>query len=67
MEFTIGNVIKMILAILVIAAIAYALYHFFGDYVLDSFKNIGINTPVGTFLILIWIERVFFWVKKLWK
>ncbi len=53
MEFTIGNVIKMILAILVIAAIAYALYHFFGDYVLDSFKNIGVDTSVEIILGLL--------------
>ncbi len=44
MEITIGSIIKIILGILVIVAAAYALYRFFSDKVIDSFKNMGVNT-----------------------
>ncbi len=50
MELTIGTIIKIILALLVIAAAAYALYYFFKNYVFDSFKNLGINSSVKLFL-----------------
>jgi small neutral amino acid transporter SnatA (MarC family) len=43
MEITIGNLIKIILAVLVVAAVAYGLYVFFSSRVMDSFKNIGVN------------------------
>lgn len=53
MEITIGNVIKIILGILVIVAVAYGLYRFFSDSVIDLFKNIGVNTSVKCFLGLL--------------
>lgn len=45
MEITIGNIIKIILGLLVVGAVAYALYKFFSESVITHFKNIGINTP----------------------
>lgn len=44
MELTVGTIIKIILGILVVAAVAYGLYVFFSNRVLNSFENIGINT-----------------------
>jgi hypothetical protein len=44
MELTVGNLIKIILGILVVAAVAYGLYSFFSNNVMDTFNNIGVNT-----------------------
>lgn len=44
MEITIGNIIKIILGVLVVAAVAYGLYNFFSDSVIEHFRNIGIDT-----------------------
>jgi hypothetical protein len=46
MEITIGSLIKIILGVLVVIAVAYGLYIFFSNHVIDSFKNIGVNTTV---------------------
>jgi hypothetical protein len=46
MDITVGTIVKIILGILVIAAVAYGLYTFFTSRVLDSFGTIGINTTV---------------------
>jgi hypothetical protein len=43
MELTVGTIIKIILGILVVAAVAYGLYTFFSSRVLGSFDNIGVN------------------------
>lgn len=48
MELTVGTIIKIILGILVVAAVAYGLYLFFTDRVIDSFKNIGVNVTGDT-------------------
>jgi hypothetical protein len=54
MEITIGNIIKIILGVLVIAAIAYGLYRFFSESVIDNFKNLGLNTSgIKLFLSLL--------------
>ncbi|MEK6832506.1 MAG: hypothetical protein AABY32_00535 [Nanoarchaeota archaeon] len=52
MELTITNIIKIILGVLVIAAVAYGLYIFFTNHVIDSFKNIGINVTADTIKFL---------------
>jgi hypothetical protein len=44
MELTIGSLLKIILAVLVVAAVGYGLYVFFSTRVIGSFENIGINT-----------------------
>lgn len=43
MDLTVGTIVKIILGILVVAAVAYGLYSFFTNRVLDSLGNIGIN------------------------
>jgi hypothetical protein len=43
MEVTVGNIIKIVLGVLVIVALAYGLYRFFSGSVMDFFKNIGIH------------------------
>jgi len=52
MEITVGNIIKIILGVLVVVAVAYGLYVFFSSHVLDTFKNIGINTSIKFPMIL---------------
>lgn len=52
MELTIENLIKIILGVLVVAAIAYGLYLFFSNHVIDFFKNMGSNNPVKFLMIL---------------
>ena len=47
MEITVGTIIKLILGILVIAAVAYGLYSFFSSRVFDSLGNIGIDNTTG--------------------
>jgi hypothetical protein len=43
MELTIENLIKIIIGVLVVAVVAYGIYYFFANNVIDSFKNIGIG------------------------
>lgn len=52
MELAVENIIKIILGILVVAAIAYGLYSFFSNNFIDTFKNSGATTPVKLFLAL---------------
>ena len=52
MEITIGTIIKIILGLLVAGAVIYGIYVFFGDYVIDFSKNVGINTTVKLFMSL---------------
>jgi len=40
MELTIGQLIKIILGVLVVAIVVWGLYFFFTNYVIDFFKNI---------------------------
>jgi hypothetical protein len=53
MELTIENIIKIIVGILVVAAVAYGIYYFFTNHVIDFFKNMGVNTT-GKFLIALY-------------
>lgn len=53
MELAIGSLIKIILGILVVAAVAYAAYSFFSNNVIDLFKNAGVNSSVKFYLPLI--------------
>jgi hypothetical protein len=43
MELAVGTIIKIILGILVVAAVAYGLYSFFSSRVFGSLGNIGID------------------------
>jgi hypothetical protein len=52
-EITIGTIIKIILGLLVVAAVAYALYYLFSNYIMGSFKDLGLNTTVDTSVKLI--------------
>lgn len=44
MEFTIENLIKIIIGVVVVVVVAYALYYFFSNNVIDFFKNMGTNS-----------------------
>jgi hypothetical protein len=52
-ELSIGTIIKILLGLLVVAAVAYGLYYFFSGSVMDSFKNLGFNASVKMFLGLL--------------
>lgn len=52
MELTLENLIKIILGILVVAAVAYALYYFFTNHVIDFFKNVGVNSTAKFLMTL---------------
>jgi hypothetical protein len=52
-EITIGTIIKIILGLLVVVAVAYALYYVFGNYVMGSFKDLGLNASVKFILALL--------------
>jgi uncharacterized membrane protein (DUF485 family) len=53
MELSISTIIKIILGVLVIAAVAYGLYVFFRNNVFDSFNNLGLDSSVDAFLALV--------------
>ena len=53
MELSIGTIIKIILGLLVVVAVAYGLYLFFSNNVSGSFDNIGIDSSVDCFLALL--------------
>jgi len=44
MELTIENLIKIIIGVIVVAAVAYGVYSFFTNNVIDFFKNMNVNT-----------------------
>lgn len=52
MELTIENLIKIIIGVLVVVAVAYGLYLFFTNNVLDFFKNTNVNTTAKFLMIL---------------
>lgn len=52
-ELSIGTLIKIILGLLVVAAVGYGLYYLFGNYVFDSFKNLGLNATAKLVLVLL--------------
>lgn len=52
MELSIGTIIKIILGLLVVVAVAYGLYLFFTKNISGSFENIGLNSSLNCFLAL---------------
>jgi hypothetical protein len=52
MELTIENLIKIIVGVLVVAAIVYGLYLFFTNQFLDFFKNTASDNLTKFFLVL---------------
>ncbi len=57
MELTVNNLIKIILAVLIIAVVVYGVYYFFSNSVIDFFKNVGSSgspnaSTSGTKLVL---------------
>lgn len=53
MELSIGTLIKIIIALVVIAAAFYGLYVVFKKNISDSFGGIGLETTVKSFLTLL--------------
>ncbi len=53
MEITVGTIIKIIIALLVIAAAFYGLYIVFKNNVSDSFEGIGLENAVKFFVVLL--------------
>jgi len=47
MELTIGQLIKIILGVFVVAVVIWGVYFFFTNYVLDFFKNIPTGNKTG--------------------
>ena len=52
MELTVENIIKIIIGIVVVAAVTYALYAFFSGRVIDFFRNFGVNTTAKFLMAL---------------
>jgi hypothetical protein len=52
MELSLGTIIKIILGVLVIGAVAYGLYRFFSNNVIGSFSDMGLNGSVNFILAL---------------
>ena len=52
MELTIENLIKIIIGVVVVAAVAYGIYFFFTNNVIDFFKNMGVNSTVKFLMAL---------------
>ncbi len=44
-ELTIGQVIKLILGVVVLAVVVLGVYYFFKNYVIDFFKNLSGTEP----------------------
>lgn len=53
MELSIGQLVKIILGILVVAAVGYGLYMFFSNNVSGTFGDMDIGDPVKMFLALL--------------
>lgn len=53
MELSIGTIIKIILGLLVVVAVAYGLYLFFTNNISGSFEDIGLDSSVDCFLSLL--------------
>jgi hypothetical protein len=52
MELTLGTIIKIIVGVLVVGAVAFGLYRFFSNNVIGSFSNMGLNGSVNCLLAL---------------
>lgn len=53
MELTIENIIKIIVGLFVVAVVAYGIYYFFTNYVIDFFKNMGGGSTTNLLMSLI--------------
>jgi hypothetical protein len=53
MEFSIANIVKIILGVLVIVAVAYGLYLFFSNNVSGAFGGFGLDESSEAFLALL--------------
>lgn len=53
MELSIGQLIKLILGVLVIAAVAYGLYVFFTNNINGTFGGLGLEDSAEVFLALL--------------
>ena len=51
MELTIGQLIKIILGVFVVAVVILGVYFFFTNYVIDFFKNIPTGKETGEFVL----------------
>jgi len=54
MELTIENLIKIIIGVLVVAAVAYGVYLFFTNHFIDFFKNTA-SDNISKFLMVLFI------------
>jgi hypothetical protein len=54
MELTVENIIKIIVGVLVVAVVAYGIYYFFTNYVIDFFRNMGGNSTAKLLMSLIY-------------
>jgi hypothetical protein len=52
-QLTIEQLIKIILGVLVIVAVAAGIYLIFKTQIIDFFKNLSVETPSGVFMALI--------------
>lgn len=53
MELSIGSIIKLIIGLLVVAAVAFGLYTLFKNNLSNSFSGIDLNGTVDMFLPLL--------------
>jgi hypothetical protein len=53
MELTIENLIKIIVGLVVVAVVAYGIYYFFTNNVIDLFKNFGTNNTAKFLMALL--------------
>ncbi len=54
MELTIENLIKILIGVLVIAAVSYGAYYFFSNNFFDFFRNMGSNSTSKLFISLLY-------------
>ena len=52
-ELTTGQLIKIILGVLVVVAVALGLYIFFKDKIIDFFKGLSVGNVTGMFISII--------------
>jgi hypothetical protein len=52
MELTIENIIKIIIGLVVVAVVAYGIYYFFTNNIIDFFKNMAGDDTGKLFMAL---------------
>lgn len=52
MELTIENIIKIIIGLVVVAVVAFGIYYFFKNNVIDLFRNFSSNNTAKFLVIL---------------